>query len=154
MFVRYFLILVFITIFSTIAATQTNKIYKWTDEAGVTHLSQYPPKEKASNTSVEALQVTIPIVEPTQEQNSKDRLAKINKYFEEKEEAKKQQLENSNTEQVNKENCELARSNLALYQSGQRLRTRSDQDSEPQILTEAERIKRIERSEKNIQSYC
>jgi hypothetical protein len=78
----------------------------------------------------------------------------IEKYIEERESARKMQIETSKIVQTNKKNCAIARKNLDLYQSGQRIRTRDIDNSETQILTEKERLKRIKRSEKNVQSYC
>ena len=63
-------------------------------------------------------------------------------------------VKRANTAKTDKKNCELAKKNLALYQTGQRIRTRVNDTNEVQILSEQDRIKRIKRSEKNMQSYC
>ncbi|WP_299081352.1 DUF4124 domain-containing protein [uncultured Paraglaciecola sp.] len=154
MWVRYFLFFILINLLGTFAVAQSNQVYKWTDEFGVTHLSQYPPEDKGDNLKVEKVQVFIPTTELTKEKSNKARIEKINQYFDQRKTAKQTQLQASKAAQTDKENCTLARNNLKLYQSGQRIRTRADANSEPQVLTEKERAKRIERSEKNIQSYC
>lgn len=154
MYVRYILFFILINSLSTIAATQTIQVYRWTDGSGITHLSQFPPEDKNNNFNIEKIQVSIPVSDPPKEENNKDRMANIKKYIEERESARKIQIETSKTAQANKKNCVLARKNLELYQSGQRIRTRVNDKSETQILTEKERIKRIKRSEKNIESYC
>jgi hypothetical protein len=81
-------------------------------------------------------------------------MAHIKKYIEDRETARELQVKTANTAKTDKKNCELATKNLTLYQSGQRIRTRVNDTSEIQVLSEQERIKRIKRSEKNIQSYC
>ena len=129
------------------------QIYRWTDDSGINHLSQLPPEAK-NNFNVEIIQVSIPISKPPKEENNKDRMENIKKYIEERESARKMKIETSKIVQTNKKNCEIARKNLYLYQSGQRIRTRDNDNSETQILTEKERLKRIKRSEKNVQSYC
>jgi hypothetical protein len=154
MFLRYLLFFILVNPLSAIAATQTMQIYRWTDDSGINHLSQFPPKGKSNNFNVEKIQVSIPISKPPKEANNKDRMANINQYIEERESARNMQIESSKTAQINKKNCYIARKNLDLYQSGQRIRTRDNDNSDTQILTEKERIKRIKRSEKNVQSYC
>jgi len=44
MFARYLLLFIFIDPLSTIAATQTIPIYKWTDNLEIIHYSQFPPE--------------------------------------------------------------------------------------------------------------
>tara|TARA_R110000868_G_scaffold62125_7_gene188043 strand:- start:767 stop:1243 length:477 start_codon:yes stop_codon:yes gene_type:complete len=154
MFVRYFLFFIFIHSLSAVADTETMQVYRWTDNSGITHLSEFPPEGKNNNFNVEKIQVSIPVSEPAKQQNNNERMAHIKKYIEDRETARELQVKTANTAKTNKKNCELARKNLALYQSGQRIRTRVNDTNEVQILSEQERIKRIKRSEKNIQSYC
>jgi hypothetical protein len=154
MFLRYLLFFILINPLSAIAATQTIQIYRWTDDSGINHLSQFPPEGKNNNFNVEKIQVSIPISKPPKEESNKERMENIKTYIEERESARKMQIESSKTAQTNKKNCALARKNLDLYQSGQRIRTRVNDNSDTQILTEKERLKRIKRSEKNVQSYC
>ncbi len=154
MIVRYFLFFIFINPLSTIAATQIIQVYRWTDDSGTIHLSQFPPEGKNNNFNVEKIQVPIPISKPPKEENNKERMVNIKQYIEERESARKMQIETTKTAKINKKNCAIARKNLDLYQSGQRIRTHVNDNSETQILTEKERIKRIKRSEKNIKSYC
>jgi anti-sigma28 factor (negative regulator of flagellin synthesis) len=154
MFLRYLLFFILINPLSAIAATQTIQIYRWTDDSGINHLSQFPPEGKNNNFNVEKIQVSILISKPPKEESNKERMENIKKYIEERESARKMQIESSKTAQTNKKNCALARKNLELYQSGQRIRTGVNGNSDTQILTEKERLKRIKRSEKNFQSYC
>lgn len=151
MFARYFLFFIFINPLSTMAATQTIEIYRWTDDVGIIHLSQFPPE---GNFNVEKILATISIDELQKEENNKDRMANITKYIEERESARNMEMEKIETARTNKENCAIARNNLKLYQSGQRIRTRANDNSGTKMLTEKERSERIKRSEKNIQSYC
>jgi hypothetical protein len=154
MFVRYFLLFIIFNSFSAIADTETMQVYRWTDNAGIIHLSEFPPEGKNSSFNVEKIQVIIPVSEPPKKQNDNERMAHIKKYIEDRKVAREFQINTVNTAKTNKKNCELARENLALYQSGQRIRTSVNDSSAIQILSEQERIKRIKRSEKNIQSYC
>lgn len=154
MFVRYFLFFIFIHSLSAVADTETMQVYRWTDNSGIMHLSEFPPEGKNNNFNVEKIQVSIPVSEPAKQQNNNERMAHIKKYIEDRETARELQIKTANTAKTNKKNCELARKNLELYQSGQRIRTRVNDTREVQILSEQERIKRIKRSEKNIQSYC
>ena len=154
MIVRYLLFFILINPLSAIAATQTIQIYRWTDDSGIIHLSQFPPEGKNNIFNVEKLQVSIPIDKLPKEQNNKDRMENIKKYIAERESARNMQIQTSKTVKANKEKCAMARKNLKFYQSGQRIRTRDNDKSETHVLTGKERLKRIKRSEKNVQSYC
>jgi hypothetical protein len=154
MFARYFLFFIFINPMSVIANTETMQVYRWTDNSGVMHLSEFPPEGKSNNFNVEKIQVSIPVSEPPKEDNNNERMAHIRKYIEGREAARELLQKTASTAKSDKKNCELARENLALYQSGKRIRTSVNDTSEVQILSKQERIKRIKRSEKNIESYC
>ena len=154
MFVRCFLFFVFVNSLSAMADTETILIYRWTDNSGIIHLSQFPPEGKNNNFNVEKIEVTIPFSEPPKEQDNNERMANIRKYIKDRETARELKIKTADTTKTSKKNCELARNNLALYQSGQRIRTRDNDSSDSQILSEQERINRIKRSEKNIHSYC
>jgi hypothetical protein len=154
MFVRYFLVFIFINSLSAIADTETWQVYRWTDNSGIMHLSEFPPEGKNNKFDVEKNHVLIPVPEPPKQQNNNERMAHIKKYIEDRETARELQVKTLNTAKADKKNCELATKNLALYQSGQRIRTRVNDSSEIQILSDQQRISRIKRSEKNIQSYC
>lgn len=154
MFVRYFLFIIFINSLSANANNKTMQIYKWTDSKGIVHVSEFPPEDKSRNTNVDKIQVPIMVSEPPKMQNVDEKLAKIKKYIEDRKVARELHINSVNTAKMNQKNCELARENLALYQSGQRIRTSVNDSSAIQILSEQERIKRIKRSEKNIQTYC
>ncbi|WP_339722292.1 DUF4124 domain-containing protein [uncultured Paraglaciecola sp.] len=154
MFVRYFLLFIYFNSLSAFAITETLQVYRWTDNSGVIHLSEFPPEDKNNSFNVEKIQVPIPVSESPKGQTSSEQMANIKKYIDDRKVARELQLESISTAKSNKENCELARENLALYQSGQRIRTSVNDSSAIQILSEQERIKRIKRSEKNIQSYC
>jgi hypothetical protein len=154
MFVRYVLFFIFINSVSVIANTETMQIYRWTDNEGIVHVSEFPPEDKNNNFNVDKTQVKIPVYEPPKNQNSNEKLANIKKYIEDRKVARELRINTVNTAKTNQNNCELARENLALYQSGQRIRTSVNDSSAIQILTEQERIKRIKRAEQNIMSYC
>ena len=154
MFVRYFLVFIFINSLSAIADTETWQVYRWTDNSGIMHLSEFPPEGKNNKFDVEKIHVLIPVTESPKQQNNNERMAHIKKYIEDRETARELQVKTANTAKADKKNCELATKNLALYQSGQRIRTRVNDSSEIQILSDQVRISRIKRSEKNIQSYC
>jgi hypothetical protein len=139
---------------SAIADTETMQVHRWTDNSGVIHLSEFPPEDKSNSFNVEKIQVPVPVSEPPKGQSNSARMANIKKYIDDRKVARELQVSSVNTAKTNKKNCALARENLALYQSGQRIRTSINDSSAIQILSEQERIKRIKRSEKNIQSYC
>ena len=138
---------------SAVADTETMQVYRWIDNFGITHLSEFPPEGKNNNFNVEKIQVSIPVSEAAKQQNNNERMAHIKKYIEDRETARELQIKTANSAKTNKKNCELARKNLALYQSGQRIRTRVNDTNEVQILSEQERIKRIKRSEKNCPTF-
>ncbi|GAC19864.1 DUF4124 domain-containing protein [Paraglaciecola arctica] len=154
MLVRYFLFFIFIHSMNAIANTETMQVYRWTDNSGVIHLSEFPPEDKNNSFNVEKIQVPIPVSEPPKGQSNSARMANIKKYIDDRKVARELQINTVNTAKTNKNNCKLAQENLALYQSGQRIRTSVNDSSAIQILSEQERIKRVKRSEKNVQSYC
>jgi len=154
MFVRFFLFLIFINPLNAIADTETMQLFKWTDNSGVVHLSEFPPEGKSTSFKVEKVHVPIAASDPPKVENNNERMAHIRKYIEDRETARELQIKTANTAKTDKKNCELAKKNLALYQTGQRIRTRVNDTNEVQILSEQDRIKRIKRSEKNMQSYC
>jgi len=158
MFARYLLLFIFIFIFinplSTIAATQTIPIYKWTDKLGIIHYSQFPPEGKIKNVEVVQPKVSIPISTPEKNKKNRDLMVNIKKYIEERESARKTRVTQKKIAKRDKNNCTAARKSLELYQSGRRVRTRVNDNNEVQILSEEECLNRIKRSEKNIKSYC
>lgn len=154
MFVRYVLLFIFIHSLRAMADTETMPVYRWTDNAGIIHLSEFPPEGKSNFFHVEKIQVSIPVSTPPKVASHNEQMANIKQYIEDRKVARELQINRVITAKTNKKNCELARQNLALYQSGQRIRTPVNDSSTIQILSEQERIKRIKRSEKNILSYC
>lgn len=134
--------------------TQTIQIYKWTDYSGIIHYSQFPPKDENNNFNVAKTQVSIPISASPKEENIKDSMVNIKQYIEERASARKTRAVQKQIAKTNKDNCTTARKNLELYQSGRRIKTRANDNSEIQTLSEKDRLNRIKQSEKNIKSYC
>lgn len=134
--------------------TQTIQIYQWTDNSEIIHYSQFPPQDKNNNFNVAKTQVSIPTSVPSKEANTKDWRVNIKQYIDERASARKTRAMQKKMAKTNKDNCTTARKSLELYQSGRRIRTRTNDNSEIQTLSERDRLNQIKQSEKNIKSYC
>ena len=68
--VEKLLLFIFINPLNAMADTETIQVYRWTDNSGIIHISQFPPEGKNYKFKVEKIQVSIPVLEPPKEQNN------------------------------------------------------------------------------------
>ena len=151
---RYLLLTLFICSLDAAATSQNIQIYRWTDNNGLIHYSQFPPKGKIDSTIITMVPVKVPIPSIKKEDESKNWMVDIQKYIKKKENLRKTKANQIKTTKENKTSCLVARKNLHLYQSGRRIRRQYDEGKEFRILSENERLSRIKRVEKSIKSYC
>ena len=126
--------------------------YKWVDEQGVTHFSQFPPTGRQVETIAtpksppadNAPTSPSPAAEPAAkapDQPPADGTPKT-------EAEAKQQLA-----AVRQENCRRARANLNTLTTGGRLRY-TDAEGTVRYLSDEERAQRVEEAQKQIEQYC
>ncbi len=126
-------------------------MYKWVDEHGVTHYSQFPPSEREHQTVVPP---PPPAADP---EGAQQRLEDLLKRQDESAKAKTEAAEKRNQAAAEAErrakNCSIARANLdKLTNLGHRRLT--GPDGAAYFPTEEERQQRIAEARKQIEEYC
>ena len=127
-------------------------MYKWTDDEGEVHYTQYPPPGRAS----EAMRPPPPL--PAQSAQSADtklqeQLETIKQQDAQQQQNIAEQKQQAEIQKIRKQNCETARQNLVNLQRGGNVRYR-DADGQVVRLTEEERQKRIEETNAQIKENC
>jgi hypothetical protein len=148
---RYLLLVLFVCTLDVSATSQQIQIYRWTDNNGLIHFSQFPPKGKIDSNKIIMEQPIIPISSAEKEKNSKNLMVDIQKYIKERQNLRKTKAIERKTD---KSKCVAARKSLEFYQSGRRIRLQYNEGKDNSILSENERKISIKRAEKDIKSYC
>jgi len=151
---RYLLLTLFICSLDAAATSQNIQIYRWTDNNGLIHYSQFPPKGKIDSTIITMAPVKVLIPGTKKEEMSQNWMADIQKYIKKRESLRKTKANQIKTIKENKNNCIVARKGLELYQSGRKIRRQYNEGKEIRMLSEKDRVSRIKRAEKSIKSYC
>jgi hypothetical protein len=133
------------------AAAEDSNMYKWTDDQGQVHYSQFPP----SGGKAEKMRAP-PAPRPPANADEGDRQEspgtagkQDKKQPQDDMEAKEKALR----EETRKKNCEIAQNNLANLQRGGNIRY-LDADGKVIRLSEEERQKHIEDANKHIKENC
>ena len=125
-------------------------MYKWTDADGNTQYGQHPP----AGVQVERIK---PSPQPTAQQQPaltpQQRLQQLEAQQQKQREQQAEAAAEEEKAEAIKQNCEIARKNLANLQMGGHRLTRLADGSYTR-LTEEERLSRIAEAEKNIEKYC
>lgn len=125
-------------------------IYKWTDDAGQVHYTQFPP----ANQEAEMLRgASQPKVDSGNQDSLQERIEAMEKRIEERKEAKDEFRRQANVRKLVKANCETARKNLANLQRGAN-NAYMTPDGKVQRLTEEDKKKRIDEAKRQIDEYC
>lgn len=154
MILRYLLLFVFLYSLDVIATSQTIQIYSWKDTSGQVHYSQFPPESKVNNFDVTIEEMPLPILKTEKDEKLKNWSVEINKYISEKKNLRKNQKQQVKMKKRYKENCEIAKKNLILYNSHRRVRIRSDDMQGSYVMSEEQRLEKIKLAEKSIKSFC
>lgn len=152
--------LITISIFGlfAIAAEAGQDFYKWVDDRGITHYSQSPPESMNKDSKVETVNVRTRVP-----MGSEQAIADLEKKRAEaakaregdaKKDAGKQNAANVDAKQreLNKANCEQWKKDLDVLQ---RANVREDDGKgNVKTMTEEDKKKRLEQTQKNIKDYC
>lgn len=128
-----------------------SKVYKWTDEAGNTHFSQFPPEQqkKAEQVNVKTTQGDT--------KAGKARLEKLRKQLAEDIDARNQRKVDAEEQKKKDEQmaqaCSAIKSELALLKKGGRLYTMKE-DGERDWYDEERRQQAIKKAEAQKKRFC
>jgi hypothetical protein len=131
------------------------QLYKWVDSNGRVQYSDRKPPDATKQ--VQEVRSTVSSIGSQGAGAGGKSPAELEKDFQKRrqEQAEAQQKEQKvATEQKQKsESCDAARRNLAALQSGQRM-ARFDKNGERVFMTDAEAASALERSRKQVKTYC
>ncbi len=137
------------TIVSAVDSAESG-IYKWTDETGQVHYTQFPP----ANLEAEMLhKVSQPKADSGSQDSLQKRIEAMEQRIEERKEAKDEFRRQTNVRKLVKANCENARKNLANLQRGAN-NAYMTPDGEVKRLTEEDKQKRIDEAKRQMDEYC
>ncbi len=133
-----------------VSAAQAQKLYKYKDASGATVYSYTkPPDAKADE--VRLLGVAAPDKQ-AQEKVSKDTEA-LDERSKERTAAAEKSAQDQEREAIIKSNCEVARKNLEILQSGSRV-VETGKDGRPYFLDEKQASERLEKAKKQVEEFC
>jgi hypothetical protein len=129
--------------------------YKWIDEQGATHYTQAPPPQKYSK------KINVNSIAPSGSANAAQNLnAETKTDLKEDDDsekaadkAKAKAADDAARRAKNAPQCQQLKANLALLQSGRRLRE-SDAKGETSYVTEAQKATQIQQANTQIQKDC
>lgn len=126
------------------------EMYKWTDADGNVHYTQTPPPDREADTIAPP---PPPAVAPEEARAKAENNRKALRTPEEVEADQKQAQEEAikRNEETYKQNCQIARDNLQVYQSARRIR---EPDGTIVRITEEIRQQKIQEAEQAIEKYC
>lgn len=126
-------------------------MYKWVDEDGRTHYSQYPPPDR----DYEALQPPPPPASDAgqAQQELEDLLQRQDEQRQARDQAEQKAAESEQQAEQRRKNCEAARHNLEILTTGGRKRI-TGADGVARYLPEEERQAKIAEAQKQIEEYC
>jgi hypothetical protein len=148
---RISVIWVMLVFAASAAAADSQNLYKWTDDRGEIHYTQFPPPGKAALkmrvSAPDAGDASGAGTSPQQDADSmeKRKAAQDKAAVEEKQQAEK--------EAIFKKNCTVAHDNLAKLQETGKRRFRMP-DGEVRHLTETERQSAIDKANQQIAEFC
>lgn len=134
------------------ATSALAQIYTWKDENGRTVMSDKPPVGKVQQKRV----VKTPPVSESAAPAPKS-LAEKEMEFRKEQQERQEKAKKSEEDQAQaakrKENCDGARRNLQLYQSGERIARRND-SGEREFLDDDQRAAETARAQKAVSEWC
>ncbi len=141
------------SIFIVLCITHTAyaEVYKWVDNTGQTHYSQFPPTQYEADTIKTR---PGPKVEPSQSQQAVDSL--IEQQANDaalREENRIKQAQEAEQRKTKSTNCDVAKNNLAQYQNNPSGRMKNAA-GEYSRVDENERQQKMKQLKQDIQKYC
>jgi len=145
------LICVLLAFTGTSRAADKDVIYKWNDDAGETHYTQVPPPNRKYEVMRRA---AAPADDPEKIRSGlQEQVDAMDKQNEEKAEGAKDAEQWARIQKIRRKNCATAKQNLAnLHQGGQK--AFMTPDGEVVRLTDEERQRRIDETNKQIKENC
>lgn len=136
---------------STASLTVLAQTYQWKDSQGRTIISDTPPPPSIRQSR------TVATPEPAAPASSGKTLSERDMEFRKRQQEGKERSEKENKEAAaaaeRKENCERARRQLTVLESGQRMST-IDANGERRFIEDAERQQEIERARRYVAETC
>jgi hypothetical protein len=143
MFGRLLFIGALLAVATASPAADTQDIYKWTDDQGGIHYTQFPPQgQKAEKLHAVAPPAHMPEVVNSMDQQNKEQL-----------QGAKDAKQWAEIQKIRRSNCETANKNLVNLQRGGNVRYMGP-NGEVIRLTDEERQKRIDETNKQIKENC
>jgi hypothetical protein len=132
-------------------AADSQNMYKWTDDQGEVHYTQFPPPGRQT----EKLQPPPPPAKsPSAGGNDlQQQLEAVEKQNQEQLQGAKDAKQWAQIQKIRRENCETAHKNLVNLQRGGNVRY-MEPDGKVMHLTEEERQKRIDEANSQIKENC
>jgi hypothetical protein len=145
------LIGVLLALTGTTPAIGQDQVYKWIDDIGETHYTQLPPADREYEVMKQA---AAPAEDPGKIRANLNEQAKtMDKQQKEKAEAVKDAEQWARIQKLRRENCAIAKQNLAnLQQGGQKLIKTGD--GQYIRLTDEDRQQRIDTANQQIEENC
>jgi hypothetical protein len=141
------IVFTFLTLTNTAAGAA---MYKWTDADGSTQYGQYPP----AGVQAERVHVSSqPASQPQPAPSPQQRLKELEQQQQKQAEKATEAAAAIQKAETIKQDCEIAKKNLAGLQMGGHRLTRLPDGSYTR-LSEEERLSRIAETEKQIKEYC
>lgn len=131
---------------------ENQNMYKWIDDQGEVHYSQFPPSGGKSEKMRAPSSPPATAVESA-ENNLQKQIKDMNQEEEEQLQGAKDAESWAKIQKIRRKNCETANKNLANLQRGGNVRYLGP-DGQAMRLTEEERQKRIEEANKQIKENC
>ena len=132
-------------------AADSQNMYKWTDDQGEVHYTQFPPPGRKT----EKMQPPPPPAEPStgSENDLQKQLDTIKQQNDKQLQETKEADQRAEIQKIRKKNCETAHKNLVNLNRGGNVRYMGP-SGEAIRLTEEERQKRIDETNQQIKEYC
>ncbi|MBK9160448.1 MAG: DUF4124 domain-containing protein [Nitrosomonadales bacterium] len=154
---KTFLLAIFLAFFSLSAHAALSK---WVDENGKVHYSDQPPLNVKTTTLRTSASPSTPAVDgdasrdaPAAQKTYVEREAELKKAQQAGKETAERAAQEQEVAEVNRKNCEIARSNLASLQAGGRL-VEYDANGERRFVEDAELRQRIAKEQQDIGTFC
>lgn len=129
-------------------------IYKWVDNAGVTHFSEAPPPGvNAEPTSIRTRYTNRQALQARLDTTAAQNAAVATRKQHEKEQAAENQVDATNAKQVRSEKCERAKTRLLTYNTARRLYRPLD-NGEREYLSDEELDSERAEAEKLVNDFC
>ncbi len=146
--------LIFALICSSTAVTNLQaQTYQWKDSSGKTIISDTPPPSSTKPAKTVGSSSSVSSNSDNAGKSYAEREMEFKKRQQEAKEKAEKDAKETSASNERKENCERARRQLAVLESGQRMST-VDENGERRFIEDAERQREIERTRRYVADTC